>query len=100
MFDTHAIARTLTDAGIEPAQADAITNAVRQAAEHDNAAEPLATKADVAAVRTDLAAGLAELRTEIAAVESRIAWRVIGALVAVASIQTAIVIAILRTLGP
>ena len=99
MFDTHAIARSLTDAGIEPAQADAITNAVRQAAEHDNAAEPLATARDLAdglaAVRTDLA----ELRTEIAAVESRIAWRVIGALVAVASIQTAIVIAILRMLG-
>ena len=33
MLDTHAVARSLTDAGIEPAQADAITDAVRQAAE-------------------------------------------------------------------
>ena len=43
MLDTHAIARSLTDAGIPASHADAITAAVRQAAEHDNAAEPLAT---------------------------------------------------------
>ncbi len=34
MFDTHAIARSLTDADLTPAQADAITDAIRQAAEH------------------------------------------------------------------
>ena len=33
MLDTHAIARTLTDAGINPKHADAITAAVRQAAD-------------------------------------------------------------------
>ena len=91
MFDTHAIARTLTDAGIEPEQADAITAAVRQAAEHDNTAEPLATA-------RDLNAGLADLRIELGALEARIAWRIIGALLAVASIQTAILIVALRML--
>ena len=88
MFDTHAIARALTDAGIEPAHADAITVAVRQAAEHDNAAEPLATTRDLAGVRADLAV-----------MESRITWRFIGALLAVASIQTAILIATMRLLA-
>lgn len=34
MLDTHAVARSLTDAEFTPAQADAITAAVRQAAEH------------------------------------------------------------------
>ena len=34
MLDAHAVARSLTDAEFTPAQADAITNAVRQAAEH------------------------------------------------------------------
>ena len=33
MLDTHAVARSLTDAELTPAQADAITNAVRLAAE-------------------------------------------------------------------
>ena len=33
MFDTHAVARSLTDADLTPAQADAITAAVRQPAE-------------------------------------------------------------------
>lgn len=59
MFDTHAIARALTDAGISSGHADAITNAVRQAAEHDPAGldtGALATKADIAALKTDVAA--------------------------------------------
>ena len=34
MLDTLAIARTLTDAGMNPEQATAVTNAVQQAAEH------------------------------------------------------------------
>lgn len=48
MFDTLAIARRLTDAGIEPAHADALTAAIRDAAEHHRAAD-LATRADLAA---------------------------------------------------
>jgi len=85
-LDTHAIARSLTDAGAEPKLADAITAAVRQVADRDT--DTLATKAD-----------LNELRTDLATLEARIAWRFIGALVAVASIQTAILIAVFRMLG-
>ena len=52
MLDTHAIARTLTGAGLTAEQADAITDAVRQAAEHDN--ETLSTKADLHALEARL----------------------------------------------
>ena len=48
MFDTLAIARRLADAGIEPAHADALTDAIRDAAEHHRAAD-LATRADLTA---------------------------------------------------
>ena len=47
MFDPHAIARALTDAGISPGHADAITDAVRLAAGHERA--DCATRADLAA---------------------------------------------------
>lgn len=33
MFDTHAVARSLTTADFTPAQADALTDAIRSAAE-------------------------------------------------------------------
>ena len=55
VLDTHAIARSLTDAGIKSEHADAIVDAVRQAA---GAPADMATKAD-----------LAEL-------EARLTWRV------------------------
>lgn len=37
MLDTHAIARQLIAAGVEPPHADAITDAVRPAAEYNDA---------------------------------------------------------------
>ena len=74
MFDTHTIARSLTDADLTPAQADAITAAIRQAAEHGEHVTP-----------QTLGAGLAELRTEIAHVETRLVRWIVGtAAVAVA----------------
>jgi len=82
MFDTHAIARSLTDADLTPEQADAITNAIRQVAEHDMAG--LATKAD-----------LAELRVELAGLEARLIKWMIGIVFAGAGL----VIAVLRLIG-
>ena len=84
VFDTHEIARSLTDADLTPAQADAITVAVRRAAEHDTAAvdvDALATKSD--------------LRVEIAAIELRLVKWIVGTGVACAGL----VIAALRLLG-
>ena len=49
-LDTHSIARQLAGAGLSGEQVDAVTDAVRQAAEHDAAAvdvNSLATKADL-----------------------------------------------------
>ena len=61
MFDTHAIARSLTDADLTPAQADAITDAIRQAAEHGDHVTVEQFKAGLAEVRTDIA----DLRADI-----------------------------------
>ena len=90
MFDTHAIARSLTDADLTPAQADAITVAVRQAAEHDAArldANELPTKAD-------LRAEAARVDARLAALELRLIKWIAGTGLAVASL----VVAVLRLL--
>ena len=70
VFDTHAIARSLTAADLTDAQADA----VREAAVHDAAAvdvDALATKADVAAVQADVAA----VQADVTALEARLEER-------------------------
>ena len=82
MFDTHAIARSLTAADLTPEQADAITDAIRQAAEHGGTG--LATKAD-----------LTELRVELAGLEARLIKWMIGIVFAGAGL----VIAGLRLIG-
>ena len=91
MFDTHAIARSLTAADLTDAQADAITDAVREAAEHDAAVDvdALATKADLARFATK-----EELRAEISALELRLVKWIVGTGVACAGL----VIAALRLL--
>ena len=53
-FDTHAITRAPTDAKLTPAQADAITDAVRQAAEHGEDVTPDILRAETATLRADL----------------------------------------------
>ena len=61
MFDTHVIARRLTDAGLSEKQADALTDALREAAEHD------AAGVDVDALATKM-----DLRAEIASLDTRL----------------------------
>ena len=82
VLDTLADARRLTDAGIKPEHADAIVDAVRQAAD---APADMATKADLAAL------------------EARLTWRFAGAMLAQTGVILAAVIgaavAILRMLG-
>ena len=68
-FDTLVAARELEDAGMEPAQAAAITHTIRSAL-----SEGVATAADLAALRTDLAELKAELRADLAA----LTWRILG----------------------
>ena len=54
MLDTLRIARTLTDAELTPAQAEAITSTVREAAEHGGQATPEGLRAELAELRSDL----------------------------------------------
>ncbi len=77
MFDTHAIARSLTDAELTPAQADAITAAVHQAAEQGDHLTP------------DM------LDARLAALELRLIKWTVGTGIAVAGI----VVAVLRLVG-
>ena len=72
MLDTHAVARSLTDAEFTPAQADAITNAVRLAAEQGDHVTSDQFKAGLAEVRTEIA----EVRTEIAALDTRLSTQI------------------------
>ena len=80
MFDTHEIARSLTDANLTPAQADAITAAIRQAAEHGEHVTPQTSSAR-----------LAELRAEIAQLETRLVRWIVG--------TVAVAVAVIRFLG-
>jgi hypothetical protein len=85
MFDTHAIARALAGANLTPAQVDAITDAVRQAAEQESVdVDALATKSDIAAL---------EARIYRAMLVQ--AGAIVGALVGIAGI----VVGALRLLG-
>ena len=54
VLDTRAIARALTDAKLTPEQADAITDAVRQAADHGEHVTPDMLRAEIATLRADL----------------------------------------------
>ncbi len=83
MLDTHAVARSLTDAQFTPVQADASTNAVRLAAEHGDHVTSDQFKAGLAEVRTEIAAldtrlstQIAEVRTEIAALDTRLSTQI------------------------
>ena len=82
--DTLEVARSLTDVDFTPAQADAITKAVRRAAEHGDHVTPdqlAAALAEVRAemqtgfaeVRADMQTGFAAVRTEFAAVRTELA---------------------------
>ena len=73
-FDTHAAVKALMHAGLAPAHAEAITDTVRAAI-----AEGVATKADIAILKAD-----------IAALENRMLKVAIGIVVANAGITFAL----------
>ena len=63
-FDTYTAAKRLRDAGFDERQAEAAVSMVRDAAGAER--EQLATKADLAEVRADLAALETRLRADLA----------------------------------
>ena len=77
MFDTLAVARRLTDAGIHRDHADALAGAIREAAGHGHHVTP----------------GL--LRAEISALETRLIKWMVGTVIAAAGAT----VAILRLIG-
>ena len=80
MFDTHAIARSLTDAKLTPDQADAITNAVRLAAELGEHVTPETLRAELAALRADIYRAMLVQAGAIVGALVGIAGIVVGAL--------------------
>ena len=80
VFDTHAIVRRLTGAGLSVEQADAITDAVGEAAEHGGQVTP------------------ETLRPELASLEARLTWRFAGAMLAQTLAILGGVLAMLRVL--
>ena len=76
-FDTLHAAKTLTQAGFAPPQAEAITDTIRAAFTDSVAtkADIAELRADMAALRTELKGDIAALRTELQAVEMRMAER-------------------------
>ena len=88
MFDTFAIARALSAADLTPAQVEAITDAVRQAADHGDPVTP-----------DQLTAGITAIRAELAALELRLIKWIVGTGLAVVAAGIAAVVGILRLLG-
>ena len=73
MLDTHAVARSLTAADFTPAQADALTDALREFTKQGDHVTPDQFKAGQAEVRSEIAELRAEQRTQIAEVRTEIA---------------------------
>ena len=72
MLDTHAVARSLTAADFTPAQADALTDALRSAFEQGDHVTSDQFKAGQAEVRAEIAA----VRTEIANLDTRLSTQI------------------------
>jgi hypothetical protein len=72
-LDTLAVSKRLAAAGFSTQQADAVTDALREARELDLA--QLATKPDLAQLEANLRAEIATVRTEIASLENRLTVR-------------------------
>ncbi|MCY4507789.1 MAG: hypothetical protein OXG35_12645, partial [Acidobacteria bacterium] len=73
MLDTHAVARSLTAADFTPAQADALTDAMREFTERGDHVTPDQFKAGQAEVKSEIAELRSEQRTQIAEVRTEIA---------------------------
>ena len=91
MLDTHAVARSLTDAEFTPAQADAITNAVRLAAEQSDHVTSDQFKAGLAEVRTEIAALGTRLSTQIANLDTRLSTQIAAVRTEVANLDTRLI---------
>ena len=91
MLDTHAVARSLTAADFTPAQADALTDALRLVVEQGDHVTTDQFKAGLAEMRAEIANLDTRLSTQISTAETRLTWRMLGI--------AGLIIAALRLLG-
>lgn len=87
-LDTHQTVKDLTAAGFTDAQAEALTQALRQVQQID--LSDLASKADIADLRKDLAILRAELETKMAEHKAEVIRWVFGISIAQAATMLAI----------
>ena len=97
MLDTHAIARSLTAADFTPAQADALTDALREVTEEGDhvtsdqfKASQAEIRAEIANLDTRLSIQIAGVRTEIASLETRLIRWMVGTVLATAALTVGI----------
>ena len=83
MLDTHAVARSLTAADFTPAQADALTDALREFTERGDhvtadqfKAGQAETRAEIAELRSEQRTRISEVRTEIANLDTRLSTQI------------------------
>ena len=98
MLDTHAIARSLTAANFTPAQADALTDALREFTEQGDHVTSDQFKAGQAEVRSEIAElrseqriQIAEVRTEIANLDTRLSTQIAGVRTELSSLETRLI---------
>ena len=95
MLDTHAVARSLTAADFTPAQADALTDALRSAVEHGDhvtsdqfKAGQAELRAEVANLDTRLSTQISEVRAEVANLDTRLSTQISEVRTEVANLDT------------
>ena len=95
MLDTHAVARSLTAADFTPAQADALTDALRSAVEHGDhvtsdqfKAGQAELRAEIANLDTRLSTQISEVRTEIANFDTRLSTQISEVRTEIANLDT------------
>ena len=94
------MARSLTAAQFTPAQADAITNAVRRAAEHGDHVTHDQFKAGLAELRAEIAGVRGDLGAGLAGVETRLIRWVVGAALAAVGLGVGASVAVMRLWPP
>jgi DNA anti-recombination protein RmuC len=75
-IDTHGIVKRLKEAGFSEAQAEAVTDVVREVRESDIA--HLATKADLLITKTELQTSISEIRAELQELRTELQTSVAG----------------------
>jgi malate/lactate dehydrogenase len=97
-LDTYAIAKQLRSAGFSEAQAEAVTDAVRQIRDSDQST--LATKADIVTLRADITELRAMTKSDLSEAKADLLKWIVGAIGLQAFAILGGIIALIRVLAP